>query len=83
MTALPWMPGAGTPIAPPLLHATGSLLCHDSAKIQKYLGNFQKYLRGCTKWLMQAVPWQGSPYPPVGGAPIIRRGPTIYIVLVS
>jgi len=29
------------------------------------------------------VPWQGSPVPPGRGAPAIRRGPTIYIVLVS
>jgi len=29
------------------------------------------------------VPWQGSPVPPVGGAPTIRRSPKMYIVLVD
>jgi len=35
------------------------------------------------KWGGRAVPWQGSPVPPVGGVPTIRRGPTMYIVLIS
>jgi len=30
-----------------------------------------------------SVPWQGSPVPSGRGGATIRRGPTMYIVLVS
>jgi len=55
-----------------------ALLSEDSDAEQESNGNHGRRIDG--SWV---VSWQGSPVSPGRGNPTIRRGPIIYIVLVS